>query len=251
MKQSTKKLWLLLTCALIPLGNLFAQQDEGEEEVFDLSPFTVTGGQDIGYQATSTLAGTRIRTNLSDIGTSISIVNKEFLDDTASTNLQDVLIFTPNTEVGGVAGNFSASQGFGAGNPIPELERDDQQGGVSRIRGLAEADLTRNYFITEIPFDTYNVDRVAVQRGANSALFGLGSPGGIVNHTLIQADFLRDRGEFRFQTDQHATERASFRYNKILQDDRLALLVAGLYNNKQYEQEEAYAKDRRIYTSLR
>lgn len=250
MKQNYKKLWLL-PCALIPFGNLFAQQDEGDEEVFELSPFTVTGGEDIGYQATSTLAGTRIRTNLSDIGSSISIVNKEFLDDTASTNLQDVLVFTPNTEVGGIAGNFSASQGFGAGNPIPELERDNQQGGVSRIRGLAEADLTRNYFITEIPFDTYNVDRVAVQRGANSALFGLGSPGGIVNHTLIEADFLRNRGEIKFKTDEHGTERGTFRYNQVLQDDRLALLVAGLYENKQYEQEEAYAKDRRIYTSIR
>ncbi len=241
----------LLPVLFFGLAGLQAQtEEETEEEIQTLSPFEVDGAADIGYRATSTLAGTRINTQLNEIGSSISIVNKELLDDTASTSLVDVLVITPNTEVAGLSGNFSGSQGFGAGNPIPELNRDQQQGGVTRIRGLAAADLTRNYFITDIPFDTYNVDRIAVQRGANSALYGLGSPGGIVNHTLIRANFLRNSGQVRLGTDSYGTFRGSFRANYEVIDDTLAVTVAGLYQDKAYEQKQAYGEDTRFFASV-
>lgn len=255
MNKKITQFWaFLLSLLLAPAALTWAQEEEPEEGVEDeiqaLSPFNVTGVEDLGYRATSTLAGTRVRTDLRDIGSSITIINQEFLEDTDSTDLQDVLIFTPNTEVGGINGNFSASQGFGAGRPLPELERDNQQGGVTRIRGLAEADLTRNYFQTEIPFDSYNVQRIAVQRGANSALFGLGSPGGIVNHQLIRADFLRDRGRIRYETDEWGTSRTSFRVNEILMEDRLSIFLAGLHDEEKFEQQEAFSKDRRIFGSV-
>jgi len=249
MNRKIKKIWIFLFCGLFTATAVQAQQappEPDEEALQELSPFSVVGADDVGYQATSSLAGTRVQTDLRDIGSSISVVNKEFLEDTNSTDLQDILLFTPNTEVGGIAGNFSGSQGFGAGNPIPELERDNQQGGVTRIRGLAEADLTRDFFITEIPFDTYNVDRIDVQRGANSALFGLGSPGGLVNHNLIEADFLRNRGELKFQTDEHGTRRSTFRVNHIV-SDRLAIRLAGLFDETEFQQKEAFSRDRRIF----
>lgn len=64
-------------------------------------------------------------------------MNEEFLADTASTNLEDVLVFTPNTQVGGLGGNFSGSQGAG---PIPEQQRDNPSGGITRVRGLSNAE---------------------------------------------------------------------------------------------------------------
>lgn len=209
-----------------------------------LSPFLVTGSEDRGYQATSTLGGTRIRTELRNIGSSISIVNEAFLQDTGSVNIEDVLLFTPNTEVGGLGGNFSASQG--SGNPIPEQQRDNQSGGITRIRGLAAADLTRDYFITNIPFDTFNTDRVEVQRGANSALFGLGSPGGIVNSSTIKADFLSNRGRIRAETDSYGTQRYSLRYNHIL-NKYVAIRIAALNEDTRYEQKQAFSDDERYF----
>ena len=104
------KLLQLLPLGLLAIGPLLAQNTE-KDEVFELSPFNVDESTDIGYSATSTLAGTRLNSSLRDIGASISIVNKEFLEDTASTNIADVLLFTPNTEVSGPAGNFSGFQG--------------------------------------------------------------------------------------------------------------------------------------------
>lgn len=249
MKTNYIKLWRFLPCLLIsPLG-LYAQstaEEIDDENVVELSPFEVTGDNDVGYQATSTLAGTRLRTDLRDIGSSISIVNEEFLRDTGSQNLEDVLIFTPNTEIGGLGGNHSGSQGA---NPIPEQQRDDPSGGLTRVRGLASADLTRDYFITNIPFDTFNTDRVEVQRGANSALYGLGSPGGIVNATTIKADFLGNRGRVRFETDQYGTARYSMRYNQMI-GDRVSIKIAGLSEDKGYEQKQAFMEDNRLFAAV-
>lgn len=237
--------WLMIA----PLG-LFAQATTedatDDEDIIMLSPFEVTGDDDVGYLATSTLAGTRLRTNLRDIGSSISIVNEEFLEDTGSQNLEDVLIFTPNTEIGGLGGNHSGSTGA---NPIPEQQRDDPSGGLTRVRGLASADLTRDYFITNIPFDTFNTDRVDVQRGANSALFGLGSPGGIVNASTIRADFLGNRGRVRFETDQYGTTRYSMRYNAMI-GDVAAVRIAGLSEDKAYEQKQAFLEDDRLFAAV-
>jgi len=244
------KPWLLMPLTLAISVNLLGQTTNksptDNEDVVVLSPFEVTGDSDVGYQATSTLAGTRLRTEMRDIGSSISIVNEEFLRDTGSNNLEDVLIFTPNTEIGGLGGNHSGSQGA---NPIPEQQRDDPSGGLTRVRGLASADLTRDYFITNIPFDSFNTDRVEVQRGANSALYGLGSPGGIVNASTIRADFLGNRGRVRFETDQYGTARYSLRYNQMI-GDRVAIKIAALSEDKGYEQKQAFMEDNRFFASV-
>ncbi len=248
MRRNILKQWLVPACALVSSTGLFAQATNDptdDEEIIVLSPFEVTGTDDVGYQATSTLAGTRLRTELRDIGSSISIVNEEFLRDTGSSNLEDVLIFTPNTEIGGLGGNHSGSTGA---NPIPEQQRDDPSGGLTRVRGLASADLTRDYFITNIPFDTFNTDRVDVQRGANSALYGLGSPGGIVNAATIRADLLGNRGRVRFETDNYGTLRYSMRYNQMI-GDKAAIRIAGLSEDKGYEQKQAFLEDNRLFAA--
>ena len=49
-----------------------------------LTPFVVAESEDRGYAATSTLAGTRLRTDLRDVGAAISVVTAQFMADTAS-----------------------------------------------------------------------------------------------------------------------------------------------------------------------
>ncbi len=240
---------------LLPIGGIFAilgvyaQDDSDDEEVYELSPFAVDASGDIGYKSTSSLAGTRLNSNMRDIAASISVLNNEFLEDTNSTTIADALLFTPNTEISGPNGNFSGYQSS-AGSQIPEGETDRPQGGISRVRGLSAADLTRNYFVTDVPFDTFNTERVEVQRGANSALFGIGSPGGIVNTSTITASLFNDFGRVRWETDEHGTNRLSFRYNKVLLEDKLAIRVAGLLEDREYEQRQAFLEDERLFATL-
>ena len=45
-----------------------------DEEVVQLTPFTVTNYRDQGYFAENTLAGSRLNTNLADVAASITVV---------------------------------------------------------------------------------------------------------------------------------------------------------------------------------
>lgn len=66
----------------VPVSAQRAPEADQEEERIELSPFQVTASEDMGYLATSTLAGTRIKSNIRDVGSTISIITKEFLEDT-------------------------------------------------------------------------------------------------------------------------------------------------------------------------
>ncbi len=80
------------------------------QEPADFSPMVVTPDVDFnsGYTASNTLAGTRLRTDLADLGSSISVTTKQFLQDTGAMNSKDTLDYASITEVAGNRGNFAA-----------------------------------------------------------------------------------------------------------------------------------------------
>jgi Ca-activated chloride channel homolog len=61
------------------------------EEVIELSPFCVDTEAGDGTYATSSLAGTRLRTDLRDVASAISVITADFLRDVAPTALEQVL----------------------------------------------------------------------------------------------------------------------------------------------------------------
>ncbi|MBN2234005.1 MAG: TonB-dependent receptor, partial [Opitutales bacterium] len=128
-----------------------------DEDVYILSPFEVNAGETMGYVATTSLAGTRIKTELRDVGSAISVVTAEFIKDTGATDNESLLIYTANTEVGGVLGNFSGASIGAMANETANFARPSTN---TRVRGLAAADNTRDFFVTEIPWDSYVIDRV-------------------------------------------------------------------------------------------
>jgi outer membrane receptor protein involved in Fe transport len=212
-----------------------------------LSPFVVAADEDQGYQANSTLAGTRVRTELKDIPSAISVVTSQFLKDTGATNTQDLLVYTTNTEVGGVHGNFSGSGGSTTYNESANLLRPSSN---TRVRGLDAADNTRDYFLTEIPWDSYNVGRIDLQRGPNSILFGVGSPAGIINASVNDAAY-KDSNQVELRAASHGSFRASGDFNYVVKKDELAFRVAALDDNTKYQQKPAFNHDRRFYAALR
>lgn len=239
---------LLLACA-VPLATQcgLAQDPDAEEEVFTLSPFEVTADDVSGYKATSSLAGTRVKTDLKDVASAISVVTSQFLQDTGSKNQQDLLVYTTNTEVGGITGNFSGVGGSSTYNENANLLRPSNN---TRVRGLDSADNTRDFFLTEIPWDGYIVDRVDLQRGPNSILFGVGSPAGIINTSLNTAIF-DDSFKFENRIGKHGSLRNSFNANKVIIEDTLAVRVAGLIDNTKYQQDPTFNDDTRLFAAVR
>jgi outer membrane receptor protein involved in Fe transport len=217
------------------------------DDVVYLSPFEVTSEGSIGYQSKDTLAGTRLRTDLKDVANAVQVINSKFLQDTGATNTKSLLIYTTNTEVGGVGGNF-ANVGSN-NNPQDETGRVAPQTNT-RVRGLSSADNTRDFYLTNTPWDSYNVDHVDIQRGANSMLFGIGSPSGIVN-TSTQGAKMFNEGTVEARVGSYGSVRGSVNVNRVLIDGQLAVRVAALYSDDKYSQKPAFAKDARIYGAVR
>lgn len=218
-----------------------------EDEVFELSPFEVTAEEDSGYVATSTLAGTRIRTDLRDVGSAISVITKEFMQDIGATDSGSLLQYTANAEVAGTLGTYA---GLGNGSSVDEGVNLRSPSRASRVRGLAQPDNTRDFFITDIPWNSFNTDRIDIQRGANSILFGLGSAAGIINQSTRNPEF-RTSGSVEIRTGSYGSVTNSVDLNQELIDDVLAVRIDGLWDDQKFRQKPAYQEDKRLYGAIR
>jgi catecholate siderophore receptor len=227
-----------------------APSSDNHDETVVLSPFVVSSETETGYQATSSLAGTRLNTDIKDIGAAVSIYTKDFMQDIGATSARDLLVYATGVEVGGVNGNYFGNSP-GATTATSESGRSNPQG-ATRIRGLASADLARGYFNTDIAFDDYNTSEITVSRGPNAILFGLGSPAGIINQGLIRADY-RNRGSVTYRIGSNTTDNFSNRValdiNHSLSPNKLALRVAALHDDEKFKQKPAFEDDHRIFLS--
>ncbi|MCF3650638.1 TonB-dependent receptor plug domain-containing protein [Synoicihabitans lomoniglobus] len=242
-------LFALQTSLLAQTTSSTGQTGEDEDEIVVLSPFEVSGERDSGYQVGDTLAGSRLRMKLSDVGAAVSVVNEQFMLDTGSTSVEDILIYTPGTETGGVGGNFSGvSLGSGGFSDAGEYLLEPQRS--TRVRGLNGADLTRDFFPTDIPMDAYNTSRVDISRGANSILFGLGSPAGIINNQLRTPNMAKDGYSLTHEYARFDSHRVVVDLNKAIPEANLAIRVIGLLDHENFQQKPAYENDERLFASL-
>ncbi|HEX2861682.1 MAG TPA: TonB-dependent receptor plug domain-containing protein [Lacunisphaera sp.] len=221
---------------------------EKEEPVLILSPFEVVAddGND-GYVTTTTLAGNRLATDLRDLGTSLSVYNSQFLNDIGATDARSLLQYTLGTEVGGVLGNYSGSGGGTAPNTGAAYQNPQS---TNRVRGLVGADNTRDLYLTNIPWDGYNIEAVDIQRGPNAILFGQGSAGGVINTRTKQAGY-RNSGEFSVRVDQYGSVRGSLDVNRVLLKDELSIRLAAVQNEAKFKQEPAFENFNRQFLALR
>jgi hypothetical protein len=122
------------------------------EDLIELSPFHVSSSKDVGYTATNALAGTRLNTPQRDVGTTVSVITKEFLLDIAANDSSTLLPYAVSTEVGGLDGNFAGGSMAGGRNEQGGARTEPERN--QRVRGLASAELTRDFYLSDIPFDS-------------------------------------------------------------------------------------------------
>lgn len=223
-----------------------------EDSVLVLDPFSVTTEHE-GYKATDTLGGSRVRTKLADTPSAISVITPKFMQDLGITNAQDLFIYTNNTEVAGPNGNFSGAVSRGAGISVSgaaEGARLTNPAGVNRARGLTSMDNTRNYFLSDIPWDGFNISRVDISRGPNSFLFGVGSPSGISNVSTNEAIY-KNQGAVEVHYASFGTTRESLDFNKVLIPSQLAVRLDLVNDDTQFRQKPAYNHSKRVYGAVR
>ena len=222
-----------------PAGNAAA-----DEKVIQLSPFEVNAALDRGYQASSTMSGTRLNSKLEDLAASISVVTKQQLLDNGSTDINDIFRYEASTEGIYQFTSFTVDRG----NVNDDVAANPQ--GATRMRGLTSANIATNGFTTSLPFDTYNVDSVEISRGPNSSIFGLGNTGGGVNINGSKAILSKEISSFGTQADSFDGYRANFDLNRPIIQGKLAARVLGLYEEKGYKREPSSDTTRRLQAAV-
>ena len=230
----------------LPNNDDSADSKQSDQAVV-LSPFEVSVEKDTGYAATDTLGGTRIRTDLKDVAASIGVVTRQFMEDVGATDTGTLLQYTTNAEVGGTNGTYA---GLGNGASVDESATLRAPATDQRLRGLTSADNSRDYFVTDIPWDSYNIDRIDILRGPNSILFGLGSPAGMINGSTRNAEF-RDTGSTDLRFDSWGSVKNDIDINVDLIPKVLAIRIDTDENDQKYEQKQAFSNDKRIYGTVR
>lgn len=224
-------------------------EDPEEEETVILDPFTVTAEIE-GYQATDTLGGARTRTKLIDTPSAVSVITPKLMQDLGVTKSEDLLRYTTATETGGFYGNYSGMTSRGAGvTGAAEGERLANPQALNRARGIGALDNTRNYLLSSIPWDGYNISRVEIARGPNSFLFGVGAPSGISNVMTNNASY-RDSGSVEGRYGSYGSTRVSLDGNKVIVPGELAVRIDLVNDHAKYEQKPAYNHSKRAYGAV-
>ncbi len=154
-------------------------------------------GTTTGYVATNSTAGTKTNTPLIETPQSISVVTRKELEDRNVQTLKDAVNYTPGvtTTAFGYDPRFDSFYIRGFDVTYTGIYRDGlRQGGG-------------NFAIPKI--EPYGLDSATILRGPASGLYGLGSPGGIVDVTTKRPT-LTPFGEVQLQVGNYDRYQGSF-----------------------------------------
>ena len=200
--------------AAILSGSLSAQQlpPAANESPTQLNPFVISVDTDDGYAPTETLSGTRLKAQVKDIPSAISIISADMLADLGALNFNDVLDFLPSTA------RYQSNEG--------DLDNNGQRTGTPfTVRGFRSDSLTTNFFTALTPIDSYNTSRLTFTRGPNSILFGVGNPGGGLDIVTNRPDLNKNAQSLSLRIDSFDSYRVALDSSVVLVPKKLGLRV--------------------------
>lgn len=212
------------------------------ETVVELSPFQVNADEDKGYYASNSLSGTRLNSKIEDLASSISVITKQQLLDTAAVDINDIFLYEANTEGTGQFTSFSVGRN---GDVNDSVQSDPAN--ANRVRGIDAANISRDGFAgdSRIPVDTYNLDGAELSRGPNSNIFGLGNSSGTLNLIRSQANLNRESTRFSARVDDLGGYRGTIDIGRPIIANKLAVRLSGVYESKGFTREPAKEITRR------
>lgn len=214
-------------------------------DVVELSPFSVATDKDTGYAARETLGGTRMRTDLRDIGASLTLLTPEFMQDLAVNSFDKALLFTPSVDA--VEGDNTPNND---GNATGQFLRGGT-GQAYSIRGFTNTGnnglqtLSHDFFNSFETSDNYNLERLTLSRGPNALLIGVGEPQGAAITTTKRAQLQKRKTQVQAQYDRWTSNRVALDHNEPLIKDRFALRLNLLHAEKrEFRDYEGVDQDR-------
>lgn len=137
------------------------------EEVVTLSAFEVSGEAPQGYGSTSAMTASRIAVPITELPSTVIVINQKLIDDTVATSIGDTLNF--------IAGVNKGNQGTGTQDQNQLAMRGYEVGGAQRD-GVSDRLIS-----AAGGFDYAFIERLEVVKGPSGVFYGNHSPGGIIN----------------------------------------------------------------------
>ncbi|HWA25014.1 MAG TPA: TonB-dependent receptor plug domain-containing protein [Lacunisphaera sp.] len=220
-----------LTLGVLSLGTaeaLAQQKDKknqpADKEVLTLSPFEVNVSKDTGYGALQSSSLTNFSMDLHKMPATAQVFTQAFIDDTASTSIEGMLV------------NYAGTVGYNPNNAAAALDMTGDRNGSQGlgIRGLQASGIKRDGFIgmknsartATGNTDNFDIERVELIEGPQSILYGAVGGGGVVNTVSKRAAFRERKGSVQYTFDDNSDRRATFDYNYGL--EKVAVRVAGV-----------------------
>ena len=199
------------------VGTAASVPASGEEPV-TLSPFEVSADKDVGYAASSSLAGSRLNSELKNTPAAITVFTREFLNDIGALNTEAALAYSLN-----------AGREYTDYTGLASVQQGDM---AVKSRGFVGASLGRDYFGVNVNLDSFNIERIDFSRGPNSILFGVGGPGGIINTSSKRARLGKSTEQLQVRRGSWDDTRATVDVNRQL-GQKLAVRVNGVWQDRE------------------
>jgi len=185
-----------------------AADQTAPSDIVKLDVFTVNTSRDNGYVAVDSLAGGRNNTPIALTPSSMSSLTAAFIEDLQLTDVRSALRWTLN------AVPVSWNGGHDGGGDVFNSWSYNIRGAGTGPQGGNPP--TVNYFPFYGVKDLFNVDRVEVDRGPNSILFGVGNLGGTVSTYTKIPRFNRDFTNVNISTSNYGGGRFVADVNRVI-----------------------------------
>ncbi|MDB6127100.1 MAG: hypothetical protein JWM35_996, partial [Verrucomicrobia bacterium] len=207
-----------------------------DEGVQTLSPFQVKDDKDYGYLKTNSATATKIGMEIQKVPLNISVVSREFLDDTNARSLTDLFRYS------------SAAAGDGRfAMRVPANEATPQ--GNFTLRGFQVNNLMRDGIFVYTAYNFDAVERVEIVKGPASVFFGQGYPGGVINYITKRATFAKLPTTFTYQVDDNGGDKVKFDQNTVL-SKKAAFRVVGAWEDTLGQRRFEYKKNFNVTPSI-
>ena len=207
-----------------------------DEGVQTLSPFEVKDDKDYGYLKTNAATATKIGMEIQQIPLNISVLSREFLDDTNVRSLTDLFRYSAAS-----AGDTRFAMRVPANEATP-------QGGFT-MRGFSVNTLMRDGIFRYTAYSVDNVDRVEIVKGPASVFFGQGYPGGVINYITKRATFAKTPTSFSYLIDNNGGDKIKYDHNAVLSKS-VAFRVVGAWEDTVGERRFEFKKGFNVTPSL-
>ncbi len=138
--MNLKRLTIISGLLTLGIGHMSAQNatpsdppNPDTEDVIELTSFEVDASSVVGYRASSTLAGSRLDTDLRDVAASVAVLTNEFLDDLGAYDIETAFAYIAGVET---ALNTDTSE-RGSSGELQDSSVNTQPGKQSRARSIA------------------------------------------------------------------------------------------------------------------